>query len=245
LFFNTTSCSYVPAERIFVSAITNSWAGLIRDDIGLPKTLLNFANSFSQAREVILALPISFLGTTYFKDDDKDYISLTDSKINVRLSEAASGIQSVTPLLVLLEHLSRNTEQAQSFIIEEPELNLYPTAQQGLLNWLVDKCTKGENDLTITTHSPYILSHLNLLLYAYQVAEKHPDRREAVAAIVPEASWINPKEFACYHVGDGGVKSLVDEELGLIDNNELDNISGDKADAFDQLISINRGFTHA
>nr|WP_223651927.1 AAA family ATPase [Hymenobacter psoromatis] len=162
-----------------------------------------------------------------------------------RLYETASGIQSVTPMLVLLEHMSRNTEQAQSFIIEEPELNLYPTAQQGLLNWLVEKCTKGENDLTITTHSPYILSHLNLLLYAYQVAEKHPDRKEAVAAIVPEASWINPKEFACYHVGDGGVKSLVDEELGLIDNNELDNISGDKADAFDQLININRGFTHA
>ena len=158
------------------------------------------------------------------------------------LHETASGIQSVTPLLVLLEHLSRNTEQAQSFIIEEPELNLYPTAQQGLLNWLVEKCTKGENDLTITTHSPYILSHLNLLLYAYQVAEKHPARREAVAAIVPEASWINPKEFACYQVENGGVQSLVDAELGLIDTNELDGLSGDAADAFDNLIRLSKGF---
>ncbi|TDN39749.1 hypothetical protein A8B98_17405 [Hymenobacter sp. UV11] len=145
-------------------------------------------------------------------------------------------------MLVLLEHLSRNTEQAQSFIIEEPELNLYPTAQQGLLNWLVEKCTKGDNDLTITTHSPYILSHLNLLLYAYQVAEKHPDRKEAVAAIVPEASWINPKEFACYQVENGGVQSLVDAELGLIDNNELDGLSGDAADAFDNLIRLSKGF---
>ncbi len=158
------------------------------------------------------------------------------------LLETASGIQSVTPMLVLLEHLSRNTEQAQSFIIEEPELNLYPTAQQGLLNWLVEKCTKGENDLTITTHSPYILSHLNLLLYAYQVAEKYPERREAVAAIVPEASWINPKEFACYQVEHGGVQSLVDAELGLIDNNELDGLSGDAADAFDNLIRLSKGF---
>ena len=193
---------------------------------------------------MITALDLPLFNASYIHSEGEDFVKIKGKKKPLNLHEAASGIQSVTPLLVLLEHLSRNTEQAQSFIVEELELNLYPTAQQGLLNWLVEKCTKGENDLTITTHSPYILSHLNLLLYAYQVAEKHPDRKEAVAAIIPEASWINPKEFACYHVG-GGVKSLVDEELGLIDNNELDNISGDKADAFDQLISINRGFTHA
>ena len=128
-----------------------------------------------------------------------------------------------------------------SFIIEEPELNLYPTAQQGLLNWLVEKCTKGENDLTITTHSPYILSHLNLLLYAHQVAGQHPERRAEVAAIVPEASWIDPKEFACYQVEGGGVASLVNAELGLIDNNELDGLSGDAADAFDNLIRLSKG----
>ncbi len=143
-------------------------------------------------------------------------------------------------MLAVVESLSRNTEQAQSFIIEEPELNLYPTAQQGLLNWLVEKCTKGENDLTITTHSPYILSHLNLLLYAYQVAHNHPDRAEEVAQLVPRESWINPQEFACYQVEDGGVTSLVSEELGLIDDNGLDNLSGDAADAFDNLIRLSK-----
>ncbi|RZJ88290.1 MAG: hypothetical protein EOO60_11250, partial [Hymenobacter sp.] len=164
----------------------------------------------------------------------------------IDLSRGASGIQAVIPMMLVINYtLNRKRgsyKESHSFIIEEPELNLYPTAQQGLLNWLVEKCTKGENDLTLTTHSPYILSHLNLLLYAYQVAEKHPDRREAVAAIVPEASWINPKEFACYQVENGGVQSLLDEELGLIDNNELDGLSGDAADAFDNLIRLSKGF---
>jgi AAA15 family ATPase/GTPase len=235
---------YIPSDRSFASSISSSFAGLMRDDIGLPKTLLNFTNSFFQAREEVNGLAINFLGVKYSRQNSKDYINFTnnDENILLLLAETASGIQSVTPLLVLLEHLSRNTEQAQSFIIEEPELNLYPTAQQGLLNWLIEKCTKGENDLTITTHSPYILSHLNLLLYAYQVAEKHPDRKEAVAAIVPEASWINPKEFACYQVENGGVQSLVDTELGLIDTNELDGLSGDAADAFDNLIRLSKGF---
>jgi predicted ATPase len=233
---------YLPTERVFVPAVEYSWAGLMRDDIGLPKLLLAFANNFSQSRKEIGELVIPFLAIEYLHVEGRDLIKIPSREEPLMLSETASGIQSVTPLLVLLEHLSRHTEQAQSFIIEEPELNLYPTAQQGLLNWLVEKCTKGENDLTITTHSPYILSHLNLLLYAYQVVEKHPDRREAVAAIVPEASWINPKEFACYQVENGGVQSLVDEELGLIDNNELDGLSGDAADAFDNLIRLSKGF---
>ncbi|MGI4744069.1 MAG: AAA family ATPase [Janthinobacterium lividum] len=240
--FAPVSSHYIPSERMFVASMEYSWAGLMRDDIGLLKTTLDFANSFSTSRKNIAELKISFLDITYRHIDGRDFIKIPDREEPLMLLETASGIQSVTPLLVLLEHLSRNTKQAQSFIIEEPELNLYPTAQQGLLNWLVEKCTKGENDLTLTTHSPYILSHLNLLLYAYQVADKHPDRKEAVAAIVPEASWINPKEFACYQVENGGVQSLVDAELGLIDTNELDGLSGDAADAFDNLIRLSKGF---
>lgn len=240
--FIKSSSAYIPSERSFVPLIEYSWAGLLRDDIGLPKDMLEFANDFSLSRKSVSDLDILFLNVKYLHRNGQDFIQVPGVETLFRLYETASGIQSVTPLLVLLEHLSHNTEQAQSFIIEEPELNLYPTAQQGLLNWLVEKCTKGENDLTITTHSPYILSHLNLLLYAYQVAEKHPDRKEAVAAIVPEASWINPKEFACYQVENGGVQSLVDKELGLIDNNELDGLSGDAADAFDNLIRLSKGF---
>lgn len=243
--FSSTLPFYILSERTFVSAIEYSWAGLMSEKIGLPGTLVDFINNLLQTKQALPELEIPFLKVKYLHQNGQDFIKTPDSEILFRLNETASGIQSVTPLLVLLEHLSRNTEQAQSFIIEEPELNLYPTAQQGLLNWLVEKFTKGENDLTITTHSPYILSHLNLMLYAYQVAEKHPDQKAAIAAIVPEASWINPKEFACYQVEGGGVHSLVDAELGLIDNNALDNISGDKADAFDQLININRGFAHA
>ncbi|GAA4031527.1 hypothetical protein GCM10022409_14690 [Hymenobacter glaciei] len=232
---------FFPANRVLLPTVEYSWAGFLRDDIGLPKDILRFANNFSLSRKEVPELDIPFLNVKYLHRNGQDFIKVPGLETLFRLFETASGIQSVTPLLVLLEHLSRNTEQAQSFIIEEPELNLYPTAQQGLLNWLVEKCTKGENDLTITTHSPYILSHLNLLLYAFQVAEQHPDRREEVAAIVPEASWINPKEFACYQVENGGVQSLVNDELGMIDNNELDALSGDAADAFDNLIRLSKG----
>lgn len=237
---------YIPSERIFLSSIEYSWPGLMRDDISIPKILLEFANSFSSAKRNIKKFDIPFFGVTYVNINGQDFIKVPKRKAPVKLLETASGIQSVTPLLILLEYLSYQKEQAQSFIIEEPELNLYPTAQQGLLNWLIEKCTVGENDLTITTHSPYILSHLNLLLYAYQVAEKHPDRADDVAKIVPRESWINPDEFTAYYVngpeGKNGVRSLVDAETKLISRNGLDTVSGIQADLFDQLIDINSGF---
>jgi predicted ATPase len=238
--------SYVPSERIFVSSLEYSWPGLMRDDIGIAKVILDFANNFSLARKDVPELEIPFFGVKYLHSDGRDFIKIPEREEPLMLLETASGIQSVTPLLVLLEHLSRNTEQAQSFIIEEPELNLYPTAQQGLLNWLVEKCTKGENDLTITTHSPYILSHLNLLLYAYQVGNKDEEKRAKVKAIIPEEYWINPDEFAAYYVngpeGENGIRSLVDAETKLISRNGLDTISGIQADQFDQLLDINSGF---
>lgn len=244
--FQLPQPAYFPSNRALVPAVEYSWAGLLRDDIGLPKDTLEFANEFSLSRKNVSELDIPFLSAKYIHRNGQDFIQVPGVETLFRLYETASGIQSVTPLLVLLEHLSRNTEQAQSFIIEEPELNLYPTAQQGLLNWLVEKCTKGENDLTITTHSPYILSHLNLLLYAHHVGTKDEEKRRKVAAIIPEQYWLNPDEFAAYYVngpeGAGGVRSLLDPETKLISQNELDAVSGVQADEFDQLLDINRGF---
>jgi predicted ATPase len=232
--------TYIPSERIFIPSIEYSWAGLLRDDIGLPKTLLEFANSFSTSRKSIRELFISFLNVTYLHVNSRDFIKIPDREEPLMLLETASGIQSVTPLLVLLEHLSRNTEQAQSFIIEEPELNLYPTAQQGLLNWLVEKCTQGENDLTITTHSPCILSSCNLLLEAYKVAQLRPDLKDEIAAIVPKACWLNPDDFAAYYVADGIVKPITDERTHLIGGNELDAVSGDISDSFRKLLRLKK-----
>jgi len=232
--------TYIPSERIFVSSIEYSWAGLLRDDISLPNTLLNFANSYSTARKSIKELMIYFLSITYIHLEGRDFVKIPNREALLVMTEAASGIQSVTPMLVLLEYLSRNVALAQSFIVEEPELNLYPTAQQGLLNWLVEKCTKGENDLTITTHSPYILSSCNLLLEAYKVAQQRPELTDEIAAIVPRECWINPDEFAAYYVADGTVKPITDVRTHLIGANELDAVSGDIADSFRKLLRLQK-----
>ena len=97
--------NYTPTERVFVPSIEYSWAGLMRDDIGLPKLLLEFANSFSISRKEVPELEISFLNVTYLHVDGRDFIKIPEREEPLMLLETASGIQSVTPLLVLLEQI--------------------------------------------------------------------------------------------------------------------------------------------
>lgn len=60
-----------------------------------------------------------------------------------------------------------------SFIIEEPEQNLFPDTQTDLLDELISLCNgERKHSLTITTHSPYILNKLNLLFKRYDVQDE-------------------------------------------------------------------------
>ena len=151
-------------------------------------------------------------------------------------------------MLVLLVALSnwRGTKR-RHLVLEEPELNLFPDKQREFLETLIAYTVnepfafrKTGDDLLMTTHSPYVLSHLNLLLYAHQVAEQYSERTEEVNNLAPSWSRINPKEFAAYYVSENDVHSIVDADSGLIDSNALDEIAGDQADAFDNLIRLTK-----
>jgi hypothetical protein len=63
-----------------------------------------------------------------------------------------------------------------------------------LIQFLIEKC--GDNNrLVITTHSPYVLSTINNLLFAYQTAKAIPDKEAELASIIPKSQWINPRTF--------------------------------------------------
>lgn len=62
-----------------------------------------------------------------------------------------------------MERLS--VPRSTSFIVEEPEQNLFPDTQRALVEKMLQMC-RGErpHEFTITTHSPYIVNYLNVLL---------------------------------------------------------------------------------
>ena len=84
-----------------------------------------------------------------------------------------------------------------NILIEEPELGLYPENQVGLMDFLVERCfMRKQQDygitLTLSTHSPFIVNYLNVLLLR-NASEIH----------------VSKEQLAVYRVFEGGLQDLV------------------------------------
>ena len=157
------------------------------------------------------------------------------------LTAASSGIQSTVPLLLVL-HYAIHKREFTSFVLEEPECNLFPEKQVELLKHIIALIKSENRTLTITTHSPYLLSNLNNYLYAGSLIEKYGDRiRTSVESVISESLCIKPSECAVFSLGErinenqAYCKSLLDEESGMIDFNSLDNVSIQMGEEFEAL----------
>ena len=64
-----------------------------------------------------------------------------------------------------------------------------------------------------------MLASLNNLIYAHKVGQVN---REAVESIIPSYSWIDFNDINVFFVTDGGVESILDEDLKLIKAEETD-----------------------
>lgn len=167
-------------------------------------------------------------------DGEKIYFSGNDA---VELSSASSGQQN--SVRILQDIFLRLTEQDSAFrVIEEPEAHLYPMAQKHLLELIALMVNHTDSQVVITTHSPYVLSVFNNLLYATRVAEINPSAHDEIAETIPEACWLNPDHFYAYALKDGMCQSIIDHETGLIDQNFLDEISEELGDEFNILYSL-------
>lgn len=122
--------------------------------------------------------------------------------------------------------------------IEEPEAHLFPSAQSLLMEFLIDSVLGGrsQRSLVITTHSPYIMSKLNVFLKAGQLARRKKKNQE-INEIVPRDCWLTESELSAFAIENGELRSLLDGD-GLIDGSYLDQISDEISRDFLQLLNI-------
>ena len=232
---------YIPTDRLMLSSVSDSLLSLLSADVSLKKSFIDFGKDFETARKSLVRLDIDFLNIQYFYQNGLNLVLHKESGIQLPLSASSSGQQSVVPLQLVVEYFTKKLNVTT--IIEEPELNLFPDAQKQLISSLVEKCLqngKGDNELLMTTHSPYVLSAINNLIFAYKVAHEVPEKAEEVAQIIPREQWLNPDDVAAYYVADGTATSIMSESVGLIGENELDAISEDISGERDQLFKILR-----
>lgn len=132
--------------------------------------------------------------------------------------------------------------QRYSLFIEEPELSLFPNAQKRLAEYLVNLCFHLDSKKTIqvafSTHSPYMVSSLNCLLLAHEIATKNPKLKDKVQSIIPSKFWLDIGKFDALKVENGEVFSIVDKETNLILAENIDEVSEEIAETFDKLLEL-------
>lgn len=231
IFANLRRSLYCPAERGILSALSASLANILLAKIPLPRPLFEYMSFFEKARQEYPYFKIPFLDLSYKFEKGEDVVTVNGA--SVKLKYASSGIQSILPLMMVIEYCSQN-DFFSSFTIEEPELHLFPTNQFHLLQALILKTNNVDNDnklenWTITTHSPYLLSVFNISLLAGKIAEKFPDAKELSEIISPEYI-IRPGEIAAYELANANdtsscCKSIIDDKTDLIKGSYLDSVS--------------------
>ena len=196
-------------------------------------------NQFARIDQVVRLFKddtlIEPLGLVYKNVDGRGYIRKVNEDTFYSLYNAASGYQSTIPVVLLMEYYISIRKKAKTFIIEEPELNLFPSAQKELMQYLVDKTMNYGNTMLLTTHSPYVLTSLNNLIYAYQTGQTH---KEKVNKIIEEKYWLNPSDVSVYRLLSGGTCENIVAEEGLIEAEKIDEVSRTINESFDALLNI-------
>ena len=114
------------------------------------------------------------------------------------------------------------------FFVEEPEQNLYPESQKELVMNMIAAVKKAkaisdrESYLTMTTHSPYIVSVLNVLLKAAKAYEINAER---AVSFVPMEVIFAVEDISAYYICDGRLENILEEDLPMVSGNQLDSVS--------------------
>lgn len=224
---NFRTLCYIPTERNMIGILSKSLANIMLNKIPLSMTLLEYLALYEKAQAQFPTYSQSFLGVSYSSEKGDANICVDKSTDKwLKLSECSSGIQSTLPMLMILDY-AYAVNCFDRFVIEEPEINLFPKNQYELTKEIVYHCSKNNNQFILNTHSPYLLTSLNVLIMAARLGKKEK-YTELVEEIIPSKYWIDSEDVSVFSLGeDDGeyCKNIMNPRTGLISGNPLDSAS--------------------
>ena len=175
------------------------------------------------------------LKADYVSDNDGEKIYF-DDRHWVKLMYGSSGQQEVLWILMLI-FIIMLERKSNTVIIEEPEAHLFPIAQKNIVELISLLVNTTGSKVIITTHSPYILTSMNLFLYSDKVESR---KKSKGLAIVPKNYRIAYDTFEAYCVDNRkagkSIESLMDGESHMIQTDYIDEVSSITNTKLDKLI---------
>lgn len=299
--------TYIPAERNVVAL--PGIAALQWPQFYLRNFLFDWLNIRTKVGADAFELRNLGVKYRYRESDGQNMLILADGT-EVHLDQASSGLQSATPLYVLLDYFTRwiyeNDEdrsyeqrdrdsrglarralaeaglgaedlarlldddapddvrrrfdkllsslhtlehdmsrpQFSNIVIEEPEQNLFPQTQVSLLYDIMSMIGRDRDNLTITTHSPFILYALNNCMLAWSVRRDITDE-DADELDVPRPAWTDPSTVSIHELREGHIESYdgrrnatIQDADGLVRGNYFDRVMTNIMADFNNLMNL-------
>lgn len=178
-------------------------------------------------------------------------VQMVGAKANLSMTEIMNIVSGLLESDAMFNKDSDESKMAKQMLtyrgailfIEEPEQNLFPESQSQLLCHMIaaikqanHKFEDAHSMISIATHSPYILSTLNVLMAASEAYEINPER---TIEIIPE-KYILPKDSigAYYITESGAIVNAIDSDIYMVNGSFIDGVSQMVEDKIDQLNDI-------
>ena len=216
-YHSTSHNLYIPAERFFISTFSRSIATLVLSKAPIPVTLLEFASFYEKAKNLFVNYQVPIFNIIFQVREASENLVLSNYDKIIPFKDASSGIQSVVPLLMVIDYITKEQSDTH-FVIEEPELNLSPETQIALLQHIVKEC----HQLTITGN----------------VSKLHPEKEEEIAALIPKSSWVDFNKITAYKIEKGHIISILDKEYNIIVADQIDSTSDEQGRIFSSLLDL-------
>jgi len=139
-------------------------------------------------------------------------------------------------MFVVFSALPLGKKYPKSIFIEEPEAHLFPNAQKEVVDLLSLIYARTSNEFFITTHSPYILSALNILITGGE-ADKD-ELQDKARQVLGDACPVKYEDVSAYAIDHGNAVSILTDEERLIGTNIIDDVSDVFASQLDQLLDL-------
>ena len=138
------SVEYVPIfDQAYFDSVLKKMIEINRSPINMKRKWYDFVNLISDTIPEIKGIE--------FWDSNKLVLNIQNLPIYIDL--AASGFQRVVLMLFILW-----LSGSKILLLEEPEVNMYPTLQSRIMKLIKEWTAKNVFQVFITTHSPYIVS---------------------------------------------------------------------------------------
>ncbi|MEA5549918.1 AAA family ATPase [Anabaena cylindrica UHCC 0172] len=151
---------------------------------------------------------------TYFKSTQlggEEIKVLVKKGLEIDLYNASSSIKQLAPLLLYLRF---RASKGDFLVIDEPEMNLHPESQAKLLEALSILVNLGVRVL-LTTHSPYIMAHLNNLVNGNHENPEILKRQSSSLYLQDERAFLHIDKVSAYEMKDNKLVSLNDPDYGI------------------------------